>query len=213
MLLYASCGIEDIIYLEKPNNLHETSYLNDKSQRFCSFATTEANNVTNAGGYFQGTEIYYRIYEWEADCLNDRTAIQQYNKDNPFNSAHYLQDGKKYRRLELDTVDSGHRPLIENANADRVIRFRLEDFTADPALLTVSGASRGAPRREGKKMFTAAHIAAADKDVQAASSGSSGSHQFWYVDFYAASYGYDKSFKIIYSEVEPLGYIKIDRTP
>ena len=212
VLLYTACGIEDIVYLKKPEKTHDTSYLTDQSQRFCRFITAESYNDSHAGDYFQGTEIYYRIYERETDCLSDRAAIAQYNKNNPFNSAHYLQDSKKYRRLELDTVDSGQRPLIGKASADRIIRFRLEDYgTTDPALLTVNGTPIGVPRREGKKIFTADRIAAADSDVQAAPSGSSGSHQFWYVDFYAASYGYDKSFKTVYSDVEPLGYIKINR--
>ena len=215
VLLATACGIENVIYLERPHRRYGTSYLNDLSKRYCEFATAGAWNTENAAGYFQGTEIYYRIYERESDCTSEIAAISRYNDDNPANSATYLQDTKKYYRLI--TADTSKRPLMPASTADTIVRFRLQDYggTVDPALLMVNGTSLGVPYRGleiplDKRGFDKQNISVGDKDVQKSSS-SNESTDFWYVNFYAVSYGYDKTFRTLYSALEPLGYIKMER--
>ena len=216
-LITVSCGIESIIYLTPPTNIHDTSYLDDLSKRYCQFKTADTHNTAKAAGYFQGTEIYYRIYERELDCTGDRAQITRYNTDNPLNAAQYLQDTKRYYRLATTHIQDSKRPLIDSQSSDSDIRFRLQDYgTTDPAILTVNGSSRGTPIRHSgifnaKRYFVQENISAEDPDVRKASS--SGTNTFWYINFYAVSYGYDKSFKPIYSELTALGYIKIPRTP
>ena len=213
MMLFC-CGIESVIYLDKPARVYYNSYLDDFSKRYCAFNTADSWNTANAAGFFQGTEIYYRIYEQESDCTNDAAQIVRYNESNPSNSAQYLQDTKKYYRLT--TTVSSKRPLIGSSSSDRAVRFRLQDYdAADPAVLTVGGASLGVPLRDTgilaeKRRFDDGNISANDADTQRASS-SSGLHEFWYVNFYAVSYGYDRAFKTLYSAIESLGYIKIKR--
>lgn len=215
VLTTAACGIENVIYLERPRRRYGTSYLNDLSKRYCEFATAGAWNTENAAGYFQGTEIYYRIYERESDCTSDISAISRYNDDNPANAATYLQDTKKYYRLI--TADTSKRPLMPASISDTIVRFRLQDYgdTVDPALLTVDSSSLGVPYRGleipvDKRSFEKQNIALEDTDVQKTSSTNE-STEFWYVNFYAVSYGYDKSFRTLYSSLEPLGYIKMER--
>ncbi len=215
VLTTAACGIENVIYLERPRRRYGTSYLNDLSKRYCEFATAGAWNTENAAGYFQGTEIYYRIYERESDCTSDISAISRYNDDNPANAATYLQDTKKYYRLI--TADTSKRPLMPASISDTIVRFRLQDYgdTVDPALLTVDSSSLGVPYRGleipvDKRSFEKQNIALEDTDVQKTSSTNE-SAEFWYVNFYAVSYGYDKSFRTLYSSLEPLGYIKMER--
>ena len=216
-MLIVSCGIESVIYLEKPRRTYDTSYLNDVSARYCEFNTADSVNTTHAAGYFQGTEIYYRIYEREGDCVSDRTAINQYNENNPSSAAQYLQDTKKYYRLTTSTIT--RRPLIAGSASDVKVRFRLQDYggTTDPAQLVAGGSSRGIPYRGtnillSKRRFDRQNIAVSDEDVQAASS-SGGTDEFWCVNFYTVSYGYDRAFRTLYSSLEPLGYIKIEKNP
>lgn len=212
-----SCGIESVIYLKRPERTYHTSYLEDMSKRYCQFNTADSDNTANAGDYFQGTEIYYRIYEREADCVNETDQINQYNENNPSNSAQYLQETKKYYRLSTSNVSK--RPLIDKHASDALVRFRLQDYggSVDPAALMVNGVSLGIPQRDrrllvAKRNFDRLSISNSDEDVRSASS-STGVDTYWRVHFYAASYGYDKTFKTLYSDIVPLGFIKIKKTP
>jgi len=212
-----SCGIELIIYLERPRRTYETSYLDDLSKRYCQFNTADEQNTANAGAYFQGTEIYYRIYEQESDCTSDTAQINRYNENTPSTAAQYLKETKKYYRLT--TTDVSKQPLIGRYSSNANVRFRLQSYggTTDPAVLAVNGISLGTPLRDirilaAKRGFDRENISADDEDVQKGSS-SSGVHEFWCVNFYAVSYGNDASLKSLYSELEPLGFIKIEKKP
>lgn len=209
-----SCGIERLIYFEKPRRTYDTSDLEDISRRYCAFTTADSVNTVNAAGYFQGTEIYYRIYEHGRDCTSDQSTINRYNEDNPANAAHYLQDSKKYYRLS--TSKTNRRPLIRAAAADMSVRFRLQDYgdSTDPAQLTIAGALLGIPYRNAgllstKRRFDHMSISTDDDDVQKTSW--TDSDAFWWVNFYAVSYGYDAAFRSIYSSLEPLGAIKLEK--
>ena len=220
--LLLSCGIESVIFLEKPRRIHDTSYLDQVPERYCHFKTADTWNTANSAGYFQGTEIYYRIYGRESDCQSDKAAIDSYNDNNPANAAQYLQDTKKYYRLT--TSGLARRPLINSAGSDIEVRFRLQDYDSTDTARLVTGASLGIPYQGGgtslgipyrgtdifpsKRRFDRQNIADDDVDVQKASSSSD---DFWYVNFYAVSYGYDAAFRTLYSSLSPLGYIKINK--
>jgi len=214
-MLLTACGIENIVYLEKPRRTYDTSDLNDLSRRYCEFDTANAANTANALGYFQGTEIYYRIYERESDCITDRAAIAKYNDDNPFSAAQYLDATKHYYRLETDQRLT--RPLIGIQSSNVSVRFRLQDYgtpVSDPAQLTIAGVSQGIPQRDSrihKRIFDRENIAIGDEDVQKASSSTIDA--FWWINFYAVSYGYDTGFRPLYSSLEPLGTIKLEKSP
>lgn len=211
-MIMFSCGIEIVIFLEPPRRTHDTSYQDDPSARYCRFETADSWNIANAGGYFQGTEIYYRIYERESDCQSDKASIDKYNDDRPANAAQYLQDSKKYYRLTTSTA--ARRPLINSASSNIDVRFRLQDYGADTAQLVTGGTPQGIPYRgieilASKRSFDRQNIAAEDEDVQKTSSSDRG--DFWCVNFYAVSYGYDTAFRTLYSSLSPLGYIKINK--
>lgn len=215
-ILLTACGIQSFIYLEKPERSgHDPSNLEDLSQRYCEFNTADTANATQAAGYIKGTEIYYRIYERENDCKNDKSIIDDYNAKHPVAAAKYLEETKKYYRLETNQILT--RPLIGTHSADVTVRFRLQDYGSpaiDPAQLTINGVSRGIPRRDGRiqnnnKIFNKDNIAIGDDDVQAASS--SGTEAYWYVRFYAVSYGYTSTFSTLHSPLEDIGYILIEK--
>ena len=216
-ILLTACGIEKPVYLEQPRRTYDTSHLDDLSKRYCEFNTADTANATQAAGYIKGTEIYYRIYERKNDCENDRSQINQYNDSSPYAAAKYLEEKKKYYRLETNQIST--RPVIGTHSSDASIRFRLQDYGSpviDPAQLTINGVSRGIPRRDSRiqnnsKIFNKDNIAIGDDDVQAASS--SGTEEYWYVNFYAVSYGYTAAFTPLYSKLEYLGYILIEKNP
>lgn len=222
-VLWLSCGIETVVFLERPRRIHDTSYQDDRSKRYCHFRTADAVNTAYSAGYFQGTEIYYRIYEREADCQSDKSSIDSYNDSNPAAAAQYLQDTKKYYRLTTSTLAT--RPLISSTGSDVEVRFRLQDYdSVDTAQLVTApslgspyqggGTSLGVPYRGGeifysKRSFDRQNIFTDDADVQKSASSEKG--EFWCVNFYAVSYGYDTAFRTLYSSLSPLGYIKIDK--
>ena len=219
----AGCGIERIIYLQAPRKIHETSYLDDKSKRYCEFETADGTNTAESGNYFKGTEIYYRIYAYESECTSDVQTIYDYNEKNPSSSARYLIDTKKYQYLTVDSLAANERPLLTAASSNRIIRFRLQHYDeSDKAALAVrsSGSSGlgsviGVPLRSNlippvKRQFQGSTIKKGDSDVEPSSS--TAAHEFWYVNFYAVSYGWDDGFRNLYSALTPLGYIKIEVT-
>ena len=218
-IVLTACGIQSFIYLEKPERSgHNPSNLVDLSQRYCEFNTADVQNIAAAGAYFQGTEIYYRIYERKNDCENDRSQINRYNDDNPFTAAQYLETTKKYYRLATDQIST--RPLIGIQSSNVTIRFRLQDYgtpVIDPAQLTIAGVQHGIPQRNAgipsnKRVFDKEKIAVGDDDVQR-SSVPSETNEYWCVNFYAVSYGYTNNFSTLYSALEYLGYILIKKTP
>lgn len=210
-----SCGIEQFVYLEKPVKTADPSNFDDERKKYCAFITADAENTANAAEYYKGTEVYYRIYENEKDYVSDKSAINTYNERNPSSAAQYLQDTKKYHCLA--TSDSLGHPLIRAASANRSVRFRLQNYdAADPAMLTLDGRQLGVPCRSSripsdKRRFEPKNISVSDDDVQKTSSG--GSDAFWWVNFYAASYGYNDAFLSLYSSLEPLGSIKLGKKP
>lgn len=216
-MLPIGCGIESFIYLEKPQRLaHDPSNRADLSARYCEFRTADTRNTAEANTYFQGTEIYYRIYERKNDCENDSVQINQYNDSNPFAAAQYLETTKRYHRLT--TNQTSKRPLIGSHSSDVTVRFRLQDYgtpVIDPVQLTVNGISQGIPYRDNriandKRIFNKQNITAGDDDVQR-SSVSSEINNYWCINFYAASYGYTTTFSMLYSQLAHLGYILIEK--
>ncbi|MGP1595156.1 MAG: hypothetical protein ACTTH8_07930 [Treponema sp.] len=217
------CGIEKIIYLHAPRKIHYNSHLDDKDKRYCEFETADGTNTADVGTYFRGTEIYYRIYAYENECTADIQTIYDYNDKNPSASARYLIDTKKYHYLTVDSLAANERPLLAAASSNRIIRFRLQDYdSTDNAALRMrnSGTSGlgsviGVPRRSNvipavKRQFQGSTIQLGDSDV--AETSATAAHDFWYVNFYAVSYGWDDGFRNLYSALEPLGYIKIEVT-
>lgn len=221
-MLLTSCGIQSFIYLEKPQRSgHDPSNITDLSARYCQFATADTQNLSAVGDYFRGTEIYYRIYERKNDCENDRSQINQYNDDNPFSAVQYLETTKRYYRLETTTIST--RPLIGRQSSSVTVRFRLQDYgtpVTDPVQLRVAGSPQGIPLRDSripnttntKRNFDRDDIAVGDADVQQASV-SGGAEEYWCVNFYAVSYGYTDTFTTLYSALEYLGYIFIEKNP
>ncbi len=202
-----SCGIDDIVYLEPPKAVHSPTGTLGPSQLYFEFKTTDVKNNANALGYFKGFDVFYRIYEREADCTADIGKAIEYNKNNPANSANYLTNTLNYKFLTYGSNNPSSRPLVSRAALDRNIEFRLikrDTFQPD---FKISGILKGTVKRFNGKEFKHSEISENDSDLKSDSTGGVAAEVF--VAVFVATYGTDQYFKQIYSEIVSLGYTKI----
>ena len=208
--IFFSCGIDDIVYLEPPKFIHGPSGYNDGTQWCFEFETSDTVNLNESAGYFKGFEIYYRIYGSETDCENVIKNMIQYAETNPANSVNYLLSSYNYKLLTYQGHSYQDRPVVPASGypVNRRVRFRLEAFSSFSNDFDIDGTIKGKVLRQNSDDFTAAKQG--DYDVQSLSNPSDDS---LYVAVFAAAYGYDLSFKPIYSELVSLGYVKIKKNP
>lgn len=222
LCILSACGIDEYIYLEPVSNIVNNPTDTDvASYKYYSFITKDADNSSNASGYFKGWEIYYRIYNSKSDRSADTTAIASKVDTDPANAFNFVSTTKKYRRMTTihgtDTTALYSAPLLGISSSNRSIFIRPlpfgdeypAEFTADgtpvsnsegPALVWRSVSDVQA------KTFEFADIAADDADVQYNSA--SGTEE-WYLQAYVFAYGFNSTFKVIYSEPVSLGSISI----
>lgn len=205
---FIACGLETFIYLAPVRTGTKVSGTDPLAMRF-QFMTTDADNTALAPGYFQGFEIWYRIYNDLETKNSAASAINSQNTSNPAGVVNYLQ-GLKYQRLTLNNRPVNVVPLIPSAASDREIIIRLIDFDAiDNARMTIDGVVTGVPYRSGSsgKPFSA-EILPTDTDVQFKTDAGTTN---WYVQAFVFAYGFDESYKSLYSSVFDLGAIFIEQ--
>lgn len=219
------CGIDEYIYLEPVSNiLNNPTDTDVDSYKYFSFQTKDAENNADAAGYFKGWEIYYRIYNSVTDRSTDTAAIATKAADDPANAFNYVNTTKKYRRMTFirgtDTSVMYPAPLIAESPSDRIVFIRPytiglsypEAFTLNGVQVNLSGTDAFAWRSVTDVLaesFEYAQIDQTDADVQYNSSVGL-SAQKWYLQAYVFAYGFDTSFKVIYSEPTSLGSITIE---
>ncbi len=219
----AGCGIDEYIYLEPVSNVtNNPTDTPDASFRYYAFITKDADNAANASGYFKGWEIYYRIYNSQSDRNTDTAAIAAKIDADPANAFYYVSTTKKYRRMTFihgnDTSAPYSAPLLTGDTVDRTVLIRPYTinetypaaFTVNGVPWTISGENVLVWRSVSEvlaKSFEHADISSTDADVQFNSGSSTGS---WYAQAYAFAYGFDTSFKVIYSKPVSLGSITIE---
>ena len=212
IFIFFSCGIDNIVYLEPPKLIHSPSgHPHNDAQKYFEFKTSDVENLTaSVGSVFKGFEVYYRIYESETDCKNLIKNILQYNESNPANSVNYLLSSYNYKLLTYQGHSYQDRPIVLAPGAspanDRLVKFRLETVNSFSNDFDIAGTTQGKVLRQFGEEFTASKHG--DYDVQSSSNPSDDS---FYVAVFAATYGYDISFKPIYSELVSLGYVKIKK--
>lgn len=210
VLSLSGCGIDEYVYLYPVTNPHVPSA--DSANNYFSFLTSDNKNSDEASGYFKGFEIYYRIYNSESSRDSDVVAINNYNSDNPSSAYSYLINTKKYCRLSCSVrpIDS---PLIPGSTNDRIVVIDLGQ-SIKPYEISVAGNSSlyAEPRRtnngttEDDKRFIFDEFDSGDSDYTYSSSGKTDTV---YIQAYALAYGYDQSYKSIYSELCNLGYVTL----
>ena len=206
IFIFFSCGIDNIVYLEPPKLIHSPTGHTDPALMYFEFETSDKKNW--GIGEFLGFEVYYRIYESETDCKNLIKNMVQYNESNPANSVNYLLSSYNYKLLTYQGHFYQDRPIVPASGSpvNRRVRFRIEALTSYPNVFSIDGTIQGKVLRQFGEEFTAAKHG--DYDVQSSSNPSADS---FYVAVFAATYGYDISFKPIYSELVSLGYVEIKK--
>lgn len=210
-----SCGLDTFIYFYPV-----AQYLNwpseDPTYNFFSFRTSDARNSDNV--YFKGFEVYYRIYNNSSTRSSDVSAITTYNTNNPTTAYTYLIDTKKYVRMNAQ-VRLADYPLIPGSTANQTVVIRFFKYGDDPVGMTVDGASYGQALRTIDSLskdqtpytFVYDEIQSGDSDVSY-STWDDSNEKKWYVQAFVMAYGYDESYKVIYSSVFNIGYVTIPAT-
>lgn len=222
LLSFSSCGMETFYYLDPPVSRdfidEAASPSLDPAKQFVSFVT--APN-TGSQDVFQGTAVYYRIFNSPDQLLSNKASIESIN-------AEYSSQGMErlvswgYQPLSASGLATAN--LVSAGGAKRVsIRLYNEDPDpsgryAYPAEVLVDGRSVGVPLRsvEGKTFSFDADAepdsadsvpAEGQADVSfAAGFGTS----IWYVALYAVSAGTSPSLTPVYSQVVYLGSLAIE---
>jgi len=211
LFLNAGCGVDDFVYLYPVTQLLHTPSA-DAANNYYEFRTTDDDNASNAGDYFKGFEIYYRIYNSATVRDQDSSDISSYNTNNPTTVFNYISTTKKFVRLtSADRI--GSFPLIAGTSSDRDVKIRLIDYGGELAEIAVGGTGLGTPLRNKNAgaetdSFVFDEITAGDSDVSYSASGETAK---WYVQAYVLAYGYDTAYKPIYSAAFGLGTVTIDQ--
>ena len=210
VITLSGCGVDEYVFLYPVTNPHVPTA--DPLFNYFSFTTSDKKNTDEASGYFKGFEIYYRIYNSESGRDSDVVAINNYNSDNPSSAYSYLINTKNYCRLSC-AVRPVDFPLIPESTSNRPVVIGLGQ-SIQTFVISVAGDSSlyGEPRRtnngttEADKRFIFDEIDNGDSDYTYSSSGKTDTV---YIQAYALAYGYDQSYKSIYSELCNLGYVTI----
>ncbi|ULQ59904.1 hypothetical protein K7I13_00715 [Brucepastera parasyntrophica] len=213
-MFFCSCGIDNYIYLYPVTLLLHSANTDDELNNFISFRTRDETNQAENSAYFKGFVLYYRIYNNSSTRSSDVSSINNYNEDYPATAYNYLITTKSYRKLTAENR-RGLDPLIPAASNNRDVVIRLTYYDdATPIELSVGSTSYGKALRADSLglpsiLFEFDEINDSDDDVSYNTRWDDENEKKWYVQFYVMAYGYDESYKSLYSEVFNLGYITI----
>lgn len=221
LVFFSACGLDTFYYLDPPISIDfidETESLsNDPLKKFVSFATV-SSNADNAD-IFQGSSVYYKIYNSPDQLFNNKKSIQNINKEYT-NQGMELLISWGYQPLTTDKVTTAN---LVSAGQTKAVTIRLANTTqtnqgyAYPASITVDGQSIGVPVRSVEnKTFSFSSTADSNsiyslpEEGQEDVSFSTGAGtSTWYVALYAVSTGMSPSLTPLYSQVVYLGSLAI----
>ena len=236
--ILASCGVDEVFYLNAPTIAYNipTYQTSDYTAKYISFRTEEDQD--DGGDYtFDGTGVYYKIYNNYSTMVSRNSAISSINtSSNSSEAATRLIDTYSYKALGSKSVSGGTlgTPLISNSGNDRSVYIRLSTYgtynsfssaSYTPKILFGTNSDDGSvptyiPMRNGNsKSFDFGRSTSdgfdTSRDAVPTSSdddtvyGSFSTSDTWYVDLYAVAEGHDNSFSQYYSLVLHLGAIPI----
>ena len=234
--VFAACGIEEVFYLNAPTVAYNqpTYETVDYTAKYVAFRTEE--NQDDGGDYiFDGTAVYYKIYNNYSTMVTRNSAILSVNTSSN-SSAAATRVIETYGYKALGSLSASGKtlgePLIANANSSRSVYIRLTTngeanyYTATeftPKIIIGENSDTGVapeyiPMRNGNsKSFDFGRNGSDGFDTTVAvvpsssdddvTYGTASSSGTWYVDMYAVSVGHDNSFTQYYSLVLHLGAI------
>ena len=222
LVFFSACSLDTFYYLDPPISIDfidETESLStDPSKQFVSFATA-SSNADNAD-IFQGSSVYYKIYNSPDQLFNNKKSIENINKEYT-NQGMELLISWGYQPLTTDKVDTVN---LVSAGGSQEVTIRLWNQTLDgegnytyPARIQVGGNDIGIPVRSVNDNFFSFNSSVdgdspyslpmeGQEDVSFSTGAGTST---WYVALYAVSTGMSPSLTPVYSQVVYLGSLAI----
>ena len=245
LFLFTNCGLDDFYILEAAYTdghmvYYDTAASND---RYFSFITSEtgANSdyLAVASSFkFQGTEVYYKIYNNYSTLSSVASSISSLNTVSNYSAAaEKLIDTYGYKTLKFSS--GSFTPLVKADGTNKYVYIKLTTVDKDtpPCIcvgnekMSVYDASK-ALKYNGQNVLPRRNITSSSQAPQGYSfdfkinndeenrtpletdedvsySSSSTEDGTWYVDMYAISQGYDTTYTMTYSLVYYMGVCAI----
>lgn len=221
LLFFSACGLDTFYYIDPPISRHfiddASSLSNDPINQFVSFITASSNG--DNADIFQGTSVYYKIFNNTSNLLSNKTSIENINTE-------YTNQGIErliswgYQPLTTDMVTTAN---LVSAGQTKEVTIRLANATqtnqgyAYPAEITVDGQNIGVPVRSvDNKTFSFSSTAESNSIYSLPVEGqedvsftAGAGTNMWYVALYAVSTGMSPSLTPVYSQVVYLGSLAI----
>jgi hypothetical protein len=202
--LLASCGIDEIVYLDSPSGTAV-----DATSQLIVY------HVANQSPDMLGYEVFYRIYADKDKALADYSTISGYNTSYPTSVKTLIVNSLKFSRLSTKYIDAS-APLVtvgyNKTNVTMVFDFSqvfsgIEPYVSVTGDVTDSfflyrGISSETTPTEGMK-FIDLRKTSTDSDFDRTNFDSTS--DFFYILFCVFTYGIDDSFNPIYSTALILG--------
>lgn len=210
-----ACGIEYYVYLYPVNSVVNPTGTVDPINNQYQFVTRDEDNIDDADDYFQGFEIYYRIFYSESDASADVTLVDNKNTNDPSNVGTYLQETLKYQRLRA-SLDPDRVRLIDRGTLNRDVQIRLSDAGIYAAGFVIDGITQvswGVPYRSTgsssvlENSFDFDYIQDGDIDVDYNTPTDPTKR---YVNAFVVTIGMDENYRRLYSEAKFLGRVTIE---
>lgn len=202
IMIFVSCGLDNIIYLTAPKYTRLTESTQENEQ-YIEFETTDIENSSSI--YYTGFQILYKIYDTTDNLKNAVSDIQNYNKENPQNAVRYLLENKKYQFLLRDDKKT---PLVSKDVRNRKVRVRLYDYGT--SAIEKSGLYIDMMHQVKVIRFDESEFKVLDgNDSSTDIAKVDNAIKYLYVVFFATTVGFDSQFINLYSELLYLGFLTL----
>lgn len=229
-LFNSGCGLDTVYVLDSPHLIVHSPEAQNESQdtKYFEFYTNESTNIE--GFTFQGTEVYYKIYNSYSQMTSETSVLQTLSNDTDKSATaadkminNTSSGGYGYKALKV--AGNQTSPLIPDSGSNERVYIRLTDYQNVEdysAKILVNGqylngsVSKTVPVRNtadrrtfnfGRNGSLDIVPTSVDDDVKYSSGVSSST---WYVAMFAAGIGIDASYQNYYSNILYLGSVSID---
>lgn len=217
ILFNISCGLDTFYVVDQPTVIVKQPLYNsaDYNERYFEFYTNE-HNETN-GFNFQGTNVYYRIYDNYSRMNTEVSSLQSIANDteNSSSAPTKLMDTYKYQML---TYYSNNTPaLIPYTGENKKVYIRLSDYQSigdycsrisflENVYIPIRNVSGNLTFNFGRSGKSDKKPVSGDNDFSYTGS----SDGKFYVAMFAVAIGTDATFAPYYSNILYLGSVTID---
>lgn len=224
LFLFSACGLDTFYYLNPPiswNFIDEAASLStDPSNEFVSFVTSLNSESREI---FQGTSVYYKIYNSPTQLLSHKTTIENINTEYSDQGIERLNN---WGYQPLTTTELTTANLVSASDLIKEVSIRLSNQVPNPQVpgsymypadVTIDNVSIGIPLRSiDNKTFSFSTTAEdssiysipkeGEEDVYFTANAETST---WYVALYGITTGTSPSLTPVYSRVIYLGSLAI----